>query len=52
MVKSRGIIGDNFLVEGNVYAEIAAFLSLATNVLATSLIAYKAWYVLAGFLSN
>ncbi len=35
-----------FLVQDN-YAEIAAVLSLATNILATSLIAYKAWCVLA-----
>lgn len=35
-----------FLVQDN-YAEIAAVLSLATNILATSPIAYKAWCVLA-----
>ena len=32
-------------ISGNAYAFAAGSLSLATNVLATALIAYKAWYV-------
>ena len=40
-------LGLVFLMQGNAYAQISAVLSLSTNVLATSLIAYKTWYVLA-----
>ncbi len=49
MVKSQDpqTTGLTFLVQGNVYGQLAAILSLSTNVLATSLIAYKAWCVLA-----
>ncbi len=46
---SRGSRESTILVlfiSGNAYAFAAATLSLATNVLATALIAYKAWCVL------
>lgn len=36
------------LISGNPYAYAGVFLSFATNALATSLIAYKAWCVLVG----
>ena len=34
-----------FLIAQNGYAQASVVLSLGTNVLATSLVAYKAWYV-------
>ena len=49
MFKSRGVetVGFGFLILGNAYAQVSAILSLATNVIATFLMACKAWLVLA-----
>lgn len=45
MFESRGVetVGFGFLILGNAFAQVSAILSLATNVLATFLMAYKAW---------
>ena len=42
---SRGSTILALFISGNAYAFAAGFLSLATNVLATTLIAYKVWCV-------
>lgn len=39
-----------FLLGVNIYALVSVALSLATNALATSLIAYKSWCVLLVFI--
>ena len=46
MARSPDTTGLAFLLQGNLSARIAGILSLVTNVLATSLIGYKAWCVL------
>ena len=46
MAESPASIDLSFIFAKNIYGDVAVALTLLTNIIATSLIGYKAWHVI------